>query len=1210
VEDRKSGVPPDRRGVACYSPGRPVPSTCSLPDAKEGRYPKLWWRGYLKWRDGLGMGCCRRLSALLMVVILPVAGPILAQTPPSATPPAQTSPAGEASPEKASLTAETIAARRRQLESADLSEETKAQAEKLYDQALQQLKQAEQHAQAADHWKELQQSAPQEVDKLKAELAAPPEPVELDVPPDSTLADLDQLVMEAGQQLADAENKVSDLQREPVRRADRRAAVAQETQDAQKRLADSEAALAAPPDPAVPEQLALARQTLDEATRLASTRQLEALAAELPAYDATAELIELQLAAAQREVERRQQAVQELSDLATERRREQAQQQERQARIAAARALPLLQPLAEENLRLTQLRTGPEGLAAKIEQATDQLKQARDAVARLDEVQLELEEKLRLPGMATYAGPLLLQTRSDLPRSSDLQRKIYLRNQEIAAARFEMADARRRRARLENPADEIKSLLKQYDAQPESVSKQEIAAAAEQLLTTRQNLLEDLETDYTTYFNLLIELNTQQQQLLNKSQQIRSLVDDHLMWVRASGVFGWSNLTACLDALLWLVDVDNWRQLGLDALASLSTRPWVVIVLLLVFLVLLLFQRRMKRTLHALGERAASSYLVPFRTTLEAFGLTLLLTLTWPSLIFALGGCLYWSLAAADFTRGVGAGLLACGVVLVAIEFTRRLLAGNGLAEAHFRWTDRRISLVQWNLGWLAACMLPLIVVIGLIQWEATPQRQDSLGRLLFVVVMLLVAVFMQRILRPLPPAAEDAAVQRRPLTRRLIYGAAILLPLLVAGLSLAGFHFTAWQLALRLFQTACLALGMLVLQGLAVRWLRLVRGSLALQQARQRREARRQAAQAESPEEMETEIEPEVDLQTVNLQTRQMLHLSVAATVLVGLWLIWLDVLPFGQWFDQPLWPATAQASSAAAASKGEAPSAAGGMPVVTRAHLLLAVLVAITTLLASRNIPGLIEVSLPQNTPLDAGARYALSTVIRYLLIALGVVAASSLIGISWSNVQWLVAALSVGVGFGLQELVANFISGLILLFERPVRVGDIITIDDVTGTVTRVQIRATTIRNWDRQEYIVPNKDLITGRVLSNDVNRITINVGVAYASNARRVRELLFEIARAEPNVLDDPEPLVTFEEFGDSALTFLVRAYIANLDNRLETITQLHTRIHQRFAEEGIEIAFPQRDINIRSLPDGQQGDGQADPLLGTVTHTRGDESAT
>jgi potassium efflux system protein len=183
--------------------------------------------------------------------------------------------------------------------------------------------------------------------------------------------------------------------------------------------------------------------------------------------------------------------------------------------------------------------------------------------------------------------------------------------------------------------------------------------------------------------------------------------------------------------------------------------------------------------------------------------------------------------------------------------------------------------------------------------------------------------------------------------------------------------------------------------------------------------------------------------------------------------------------------------------------------------------------------------------------------------------------------------VAAMTVGLGFGLQEIFANFVSGLIILFERPIRVGDVVTAGDVTGAVTKIRIRATTITNWDRKELIIPNKEFVTGRVmnwtLSDQVNRVTINVGVAYGTDAATVLEILEQIAEEHPQILDDPAPIISFEEFGASSLNFALRACLPNLDVRLKTITELHQTIQRRFAEANIEIAFPQQDIHVRSI---------------------------
>jgi potassium efflux system protein len=194
---------------------------------------------------------------------------------------------------------------------------------------------------------------------------------------------------------------------------------------------------------------------------------------------------------------------------------------------------------------------------------------------------------------------------------------------------------------------------------------------------------------------------------------------------------------------------------------------------------------------------------------------------------------------------------------------------------------------------------------------------------------------------------------------------------------------------------------------------------------------------------------------------------------------------------------------------------------------------------------------------------------------------------LSITWSSVQWLAAGMTVGLGFGLQEIFANFVSGLILLFERPIRVGDVITLGDVTGTITNMRIRATTVTNWDRKELIVPNKDLVTGRLLnwtlSDTTNRIVIKVGVAYSSDPEQARQLILQVVTSHGSILADPAPNVTFEEFSDSALNLVVRAFIANMSNRLSTIHELHVNIHKALNAAGIEIAFPQRDIHVRGL---------------------------
>jgi potassium efflux system protein len=255
-----------------------------------------------------------------------------------------------------------------------------------------------------------------------------------------------------------------------------------------------------------------------------------------------------------------------------------------------------------------------------------------------------------------------------------------------------------------------------------------------------------------------------------------------------------------------------------------------------------------------------------------------------------------------------------------------------------------------------------------------------------------------------------------------------------------------------------------------------------------------------------------------------------------------------------------------------------------VTLADVLLALLITLITTIAARRFPALLEILLLRRLETTPGGRYTAATLARYSIAAVGALLVLNTVGVRWSQVQWMAAALSVGIGFGLQEIVANVISGLIILFERPIRVGDVVTVGDTDGIVTRIQIRATTIRTWDRQELLVPNKEFITGRLLnwslSDQTTRIHVPVGVAYGSDVQKAMVLMREAADDNKQVLKDPAPYVIFAEFGDNTLNLDLRCFVGTQDDRLPTVSQLHEAINQRFNDNGIVIAFPQRDVHL------------------------------
>jgi small-conductance mechanosensitive channel len=229
----------------------------------------------------------------------------------------------------------------------------------------------------------------------------------------------------------------------------------------------------------------------------------------------------------------------------------------------------------------------------------------------------------------------------------------------------------------------------------------------------------------------------------------------------------------------------------------------------------------------------------------------------------------------------------------------------------------------------------------------------------------------------------------------------------------------------------------------------------------------------------------------------------------------------------------------------------------------------------------------SVLTKSSMDIGARIAIGTITKYFFILGGLVVIIQSIGIDLSTLTVAVGALGVGIGFGLQNVTNNFVSGIIILFERPIKVGDRIEVGDISGDVINISMRATTVVTNDNISVIVPNSEFISSKVINwshNDRNvRFNIPVGVSYKEDPQKVRDLLLSVADYNLAVLKEPPPDVIFNEFGDSSLNFILRVWTTKLIQTPQVLkSQLYFEIFKRFREDGIEIPFPQRDIHIKN----------------------------
>lgn len=1051
-------------------------------------------------------------------------------------------------------------------DSSGIEEELRQRLLDLYQVALERLNAAEDSAARAQELEQLVHNAPEQVQRLQqqAQHVDLPTPLAQSALKNADLNRIQQVLAQEKATLAGLQSQLSDLE-EQLRQAQARPSRAREELAAAKlRRQEIERNLQAAPPSNENERLQQARVTAQQAARLAINNQIRALEQELLSGDARLALLTAQRELARQHVETQTQKVRELDELANERSLSEAAQSAQQAAEAAIGAQPVVQHAASINAalsdQLAQLVSQLENAAAQQQRLQQQLDQLQARYRRT-------EQQLEIAGLSQALGDVLRRERRSLPSVSQVAKRVDERQQRVADLRLRQFQIEQQGQSAEPIDRQVVELMAEQTTQPEPEQAKQVALRLQQLLTDRADLQQKIAINYSRFSNQLLELNRLEQQLAAQTLTYQDLLDESLFWIASGHPVGEQWLRNIASSLHWLSKPANWTATSTVLLKQLLSSPLLIPIGIVI--ALLAYSRpRLRRQLES-AAAAVDTERDHIFYTLLALWQTLLLALFWPLVLATLGTLLTRGASNGSFADGVGEGLQSTALVVLIIEGFRQLCRERGVAQVHFRWRHASRQRLRRQLTWLLAVAVPVSFLITLTEAQAEESYRDGLGRLAFTVGSLALAAFAWLLLRPRFQLIRSLSRERRRgwwRVRRPLRVTATVLPLALAALSLYGYHYTALQLESRLITTGWLLVGLMIAGNLILRWLRLTE---------QRLESLHSSVRSTG------KARPTADLISAEEQARTIFTLLFTGLALVGLWFIWSDLLPaFNILEGVVLWESTA----------------AAGAPLiqVTLGDLALALLVFGLTLVAARNLPGVLEITILYRLAIDSGNRYAITTISRYLIVAIGLLIVISLLGVRWSQAQWLIAALGVGLGFGLQEIFANFVSGLILLFERPIRVGDAVTVNDLSGRVTRIQIRATTITDWDRRELIIPNKTFVTDRLinwtLTDSVTRIQLKLRCPFDCSPEEIRQLLLQCAVEHPRVMRDPEPFAYVVGLGESAFEFELYVFVQELSDRLPTRHALYTTALERLAERGISIPYPQRDVHIRDFPTAPPSD--------------------
>ncbi|WP_024547701.1 miniconductance mechanosensitive channel MscM [Siccibacter turicensis] len=1025
------------------------------------------------------------------------------------------------------------------------------------------LERASQYQQVIDNFPRLSQTLRMQLNNLRDEPKK--------VPSGMTTDRLNQEILQVSSQLLEKSRQAQQEQERTREINDSLSQLPQQQTDARRQLNEIERRAGSQPATSTP---------LSQAQNLglqAESARLKALVDELELAQLSAnnrqELSRLRGELAQKQSEQLDAWLQALRNQVNNQRQQEAERALESTELLAENSADLPPALMDQFKVNRELSQALNQQAQRMDLVASQQRQASSQTLQVRQALNTLREQSQWLGVSNLLGEAL---RAQVARLPEMPKPQQLDT--------EMAQLRVHRMRYEDLLSKQPQLrqIRQADGSDLSAEQNRILEAQ---LRTQRELLNSLLQGGDTLILELTKLKVANSQLEDALKEVNEATHRYLFWTSDVSPLTLSWPVDIVQDLRRLISLDTFSQLGKASVMMLTSKETLLPLFGALALVgFSIYSRRhftafLTRSSEKVGKVTQDHFWLTIRTVFWSILVASPLPVLWATLGYGLREAWPWPIAVA-VGDGVTATVPLLWVVMICAAFARP----NGLFVAHFGWPRNRVARAMRYYLMSIGLIVPLIM--ALIMFDNLNDREFSstLGRLCFILICGALALVTLSLKRAGIPLYLDKEGNGDNMVNSMLWNLLMSAPLLAILASLVGYLATAQALLARLETSVAIWFLLLVVYHIIRRWMLIQRRRLAFDRAKHRRAeilAQRARGEEEPPHTLSTEgaleVEAsELDLDTISAQSLRLVRSILMLIALLSVIVLWSEIhSAFGFLENIKLWDVSSTVQGVES------------LEPITLGAVFIAILVLIITLQLVRNLPALLELALLQHLELTPGTGYAITTITKYLLMLVGGLMGFSLIGIEWSKLQWLVAALGVGLGFGLQEIFANFISGLIILFEKPIRIGDTVTIRDLTGSVTKINTRATTISDWDRKEIIVPNKAFITEQFinwsLSDSVTRVVLTVPAPTNASSEEVTQILYTAAERCSLVIDNPPPEVFLVDLQQGIQLFELRIYAAEMVHRMPLRHEIHQLILAGFREHGIDLPFPPFQMRLETL---------------------------